>query len=627
MTKFLDLAYQPVNPFDFKSKLEYDLYVRDNEYRTLQGERVRGYQELLIANWLFMHGVAYAFEKSYPQKARIEPGFDYRPDFHLTGTNIYIEHFGIDRQGNTRKDINSETYRRNMESKRQLHAKNGTKLIETFHYEWTEGTLEQNLQKKLQKHNIRLQPKSHEEMFDILEKIELFKQCCARYKKCLQAIRNERLDRNGILTRLEQAGIVNAVAYSQLLGNIHDAYVAELERLDQIDFDDMILKATALLENGIFTPKWKHILVDEFQDISMARLELLLQLYNKGPRPHWTVVGDDWQSIYRFSGGKLEVTTRFDQIIGSHSRTNLDKTYRYNQSIADTAGQFIMENPEQYKKHIKSHQESAHSRIHLYDTYLSDKEQKDLTKKTLEIYEQIRTRHPDASIAVLARYNYLLADVKKQLDDDRNLKLWSFHGSKGLEADHCILIGFFQGKTGFPNQNKEENLVEALLPVLDSYPHSEERRLFYVALTRAKHDSYIIADADAPSQFINELLAPKFSINIHSHRFKMQHRAIFKCPLCSEGYFVLKQGNFGPYYACSSGSVCRAKPRICDKCSSPSSDQQKISKCQNKACQHNFPICDQCGRPMKERNGKFGTFLGCSGYGIPNDKCCNTRKI
>lgn len=206
------------------------------------------------------------------------------------------------------------------------------------------------------------------------------------------------------------------------------------------------------------------------------------------------------------------------------------------------------------------------------------------------------------------------------------MKFWTFHGSKGLEADYCILLGFFQGKTGFPNENKEEAVIEALLPTLDDYPHSEERRLFYVALTRAKKESYLIADVNAPSEFINELLSPQYKLDIVSDGFKSKYRKIFKCPVCSTGYFVLKAGKFGNFYSCTSGSVCRSSPRICEKCGSPSVDTANMSICQNPNCQNSFPICDKCGRPMRLREGKFGKFLGCSGYAIKDDQCSNARK-
>lgn len=628
LTKFIELAYQPIDPFQFQTKEEYDKYVRDNDYRTLQGERVRGYQELLIANWFFSNGIKYEYEKKYFSKCRIEVGFDYRPDFYL-GNGIYLEHFGIDRQGRTRADINAETYNANILKKRKLHIEHGTTLLETYHHNWAENTLYTRLVQLMREQSIELKPKSLQEILDAVNESGIFKENKNRYLKCLQAIRTERLDYQQILDRLTDAKVANAHEYATLLMSIHDAYVKELRNADEIDFDDMILEATQLVKSGEFVPKWKHILVDEFQDISMARLELLKEIYQKGPRPIWTVVGDDWQSIYRFSGGKLEVTTRFNDMVGTHTLSKLEKTYRYNNSIADTAGQFIMENPEQYKKDVVTHTQVSNSCVHLHDSYVTKVHgelETNTSLKAAQILQSIRAKSPDATVAILARYRYLLNEARNVIKD-KSVKFWTFHGSKGLEADYCILLGFFQGKVGFPNENKEEAVVEALLPMLDNYPHSEERRLFYVALTRAKKDSFLIADADAPSEFISELLSPKYKLDIVSERFQSRYRSIFKCRECSTGFYVLKQGKYGNYYSCTSGSVCRSAPRICEKCGSPSVDTTTKSVCQNPNCLNEFPICDKCGRPMKLRDGRFGKFWGCSGYGIKDDQCTNTRKF
>ncbi len=627
LKRFLALSYQPVSPFDFESKEEYDAYIRDNEYRTLQGERVRGYQELLIANWLFMNNVEYEYEAPYVTKRRIDIGFDYRPDFHIANTNIYIEHFGIDRDGNTRSDINRDEYNNDIKNKRLLHTECQTSLLETYHYDWAEDNLENRLLVLMSEAGIKTSEKPPEEIFETLKDLGLIEKSAKRYLKCLQAIRVERLEDESILLRLEENSIVSAQEYTELLGSLHSAYKDELETQKRIDFDDMIIRSTDAITSGHFVPKWRHILVDEFQDISAARMDFIRALINHGPTPLLTAVGDDWQSIYRFSGGKLELMTRFEELVGSHTLTKLDKTFRYNNSIADIAGTFVMQNPEQYSKNVVTHTQVNTPQVYLLDSKVGNEIKPE--EQVAQILKVIKDNDPDGSVAVLARYRYLLGKAKEAVINTtpfRDIKYWTFHGSKGLEADYCVLIGFFQGKTGFPNMNKEEALVEALLPSLDTYPHSEERRLLYVALTRAKNKSYLIADPMAPSEFITELLTPKYELHIASNTFKEKFREIFKCPICTTGYFRKISGKFGDFYSCTSGSICPSKPRICDKCGSPSLDTRNNSICNNHDCKNEKAICERCGRPMKLRDGKFGQFWGCTGYGIKHDQCKHTRK-
>lgn len=627
VANFLELQYQPVNPFGFTSKEAYDAYVRDNEYRTLQGERVKGYQELLIANWFFLNSVEYTYEAPYVSKRRVEVGIDYKPDFHLKGTTVYLEHFGIDRDGNTRRDIDKKAYNGDIQSKRKLHKENNTTLVETYHYDWTENKLENRLETLMAELGIELTLKTSDEIFDVINKLGMVDQSANRYLKCLQAVRVERLDELGILERLNANNIVNADRYTELLSALHTDYQAELEIQKCIDFDDMIIRSTMAVSNGSFKPRWKHILVDEFQDISEARMDFLRSLVSEGPNPVLTVVGDDWQSIYRFSGGKLELTTRFEELVGSHSLTKLEKTFRYNNSIADTAGEFVMQNPEQYKKNVTTHTVVSKSQVYLLDSKIDGKS--NLEERALQVINTIRENDPNGSIAVLARYRYLLGNAKEKINNEskhRDIKFWTFHGSKGLEADYCVLIGFFQGKSGFPNMNKEEAVVEALLPSLDSFPHSEERRLLYVGITRAKKKSYLIADPMAPSVFVSELLSPKYRLHIASKTFEDKYREIFKCPVCTDGFFRVIEGKFGNFYSCTSGQVCASKPRICEKCGSPSMDGRNKSVCNNIECREEKTICQRCGRPMKLREGKFGKFYGCTGYGVKSDRCKNTRK-
>lgn len=628
LLNFISMFSQEVNPFDFETEAEYERYVRDNEFRTLRGEKVRGYQELLIANFLYMNGVDYIYEAPYQSKRRIDIGFDYRPDFYIKDRNIYIEHFGIDRKGNTRSDIDSVKYNESISKKRELHTEYQTSLIETFHYEWLEGTLISNLEIKMLSHGIIFEPIKPEEILQKLREQGCISDWSNLLKKALQAIRTERLTHELIISRFYQAGIKQSQDIAQLLDELHQGYIQELKNQNAIDFDDMIIRTIQVIDDNHFVPNWRYILVDEFQDISTARMELIRALIANGPTPSLTVVGDDWQSIYRFSGGKLELTTRFSEMVGSYTLTKLQKTFRYNNSIANTAGTFIMENPEQYKKQIETHTFVGSSQIYLLD----DKPEKKngLYERVKDVVDKIRENDASGRIAIIARYNYLLHESKNALGFSRqqkNIHFWTFHKSKGLEADYCILIGFFQGSKGFPNENTEGAIIEALLPSLDAYPHSEERRLLYVGITRAKKKLYIIADATAPSSFITELLAPKYDINIVSEKFKVKYRVIFKCPHCKEGYLTMMEGRYGEYYRCSSGYGCPVgKARVCSVCRSPSIDTRYASTCQNPSCSHAINICEKCGRPMKLRQGKNGQFWGCSGYGLKQDQCKNTLK-
>jgi DNA helicase-4 len=624
----VELTTPPVDPFEFQSKGEYERYLRDNEFRTLNNELVKGYQELLIANFLFVNQIPYQYEAAYVSKRRLEAGYDYKPDFHIKNTKIYIEHFGINRSGDTRPDIDKSKYNAEMRKKRDLHRECGTKLVETFHYEWQEGILLEGLKTKLINSEVQCKPMHPSEIFEKLNDQQALSGWSDLMTKALQAIRVERLEQEQIEDRFKNAGIHQPKKYAALLNKLHEGYVQELANQNTIDFDDMIIRAKQAVDSKEYSPEWKYILVDEFQDISSARMEFIKALLDKGPSPSLTVVGDDWQSIYRFSGGKLELTTRFGQLVGPYTETKLQKTFRYNNSIAGTAGQFIMENPEQYKKHIDTHSKVAESQVYLLDDKVGN--DNGVYERTLEVVKKIRSHESTSSIAIIGRYNYLLDESKTLLWKEKfkdNIHFWSFHKSKGLEADYCILIGFFQGKSGFPNENRDDAIVEALLPSMDGFKHSEERRLLYVGITRAKNKCYIIADPTSPSEFITEMLAPKYNLNIVSKTFQDRFRQMFKCPNCEDGFFRKIIGKFGAFYACSTGRGCKVgKARVCAKCEAPSVDLLNTSECSNPGCKETLKICNLCGRPMKLRKGKYGEFWGCSGYGVKSDQCSNTAR-
>jgi len=497
MRRFIDLAYQPNHTFQLSSSKNYEAGISGSKYQTLQGEKVRNHQERLIANWLFIHSIDYQYRGRYVSNRRISAGCDYKPCFYLSKTAIYLEYFADARDTNAVRD---------------LHQECDTTLIEMYDEDFHEDNFEVRLAQHLSRLAIKFERRSLNAIVTTLHKTGLITKNIKRYIKLLQAIRVEQLGNDQIESRLNNAKISNAKKYTQLLHEIVHAYTDELKSQKAIDFDDMINQASEHIMCGNVVPQWTNILVDEFQDISRARVNLLNQLINKGPKPRLTVVGDDWQSIYRFSGAQLSLITQFEKYFGRHSVTVLQKTFRYNNSIAETAGKFVMQNPEQYSKKIEAHHQVKQSQV-----YLVESDKSALNENITQIINSIRAKDRTGSIALLARYRYLLKNAEDELSrvslNEKN-SYWTFHGSKGLEADYCIIVGLSKGNNGFPNIDKEDAVLEALLPQVDAFKHSEERRLFYVAMTRAKKKVYLIVDTIAPSEFVSELLSPGYDLQI-----------------------------------------------------------------------------------------------------------------
>lgn len=635
LNTFIETVYYAYNPFLSESEEAHQEALKGKKYITLNGIEVKGYQEVLIGNWLFKNGIEYVYEPDYSNRLGIDIGFPYRPDFYIKpvdgaiSTQIYIEHFGIDREGNTRADIDKTKYNQGIRDKKALHESMETELIDTYHYDWCENNLETALEGKLRALNVLPKPISKEEILEAVRKQEFIKNAVNELHDTLSAVRSEAIEGEEIQRRLEVAEIQNARSHMKLIEGVRQAYVGELRSRNHLDFDDMILLATQYLKEGDFKPEWKYILVDEFQDISVSRWNFLMELL-KTSGSSLTAVGDDWQAIYAFVGGKLEYTTRFQNNVGNHALTKLQKTFRYNSSIADTAGGFVMKNPEQYRKQIVTHTQVESSEVFLIDNY--DDNEKDTTEATLNTVErvikEIYIDDPDTSIGILTRYKKTKVAADHRFTKKRgfkNMKFWTFHGSKGLEADYCFVLDLNQGYFGFPTERKENEIVSALMPTVDTYPHAEERRLLYVAITRSKKRCYLVADPKEPSEFVLELLSTEYDINIASEHFTPEKLTAGKCPACKTGYFKPKKGERGTY-VCSSGLGCLTEAVDCECCSDGLAvKKSRYGTCLT--CKSKFQLCPRCNSPKITRLGRYGVYVACSAYkGEKNEDSCKFRE-
>ncbi|MEC5341097.1 DNA helicase IV [Brenneria populi] len=284
----------------------------------------------------------------------------------------------------------------------------------------------------------------------------------------------------------------------RLMAPLLKAWKKALKEENAVDFSGLIHQAVNILDKGRFISPWKHILVDEFQDISPQRAALLSALRRQNSRTCLFAVGDDWQAIYRFSGAELSLTTAFEQNFGVSEQCALDTTYRFNQRIGEVANQFIQQNPYQLKKPLNSLSKGDKKAV----TILPQEQLEPLLDKLSGFVK------PDERILILSRYHHMRPHVLQKAGTrwpKLHIDFMTVHASKGQQAEYVIIVGLHDGKDGFPAPARESILEQALLPEPEDFPDAEERRLLYVALTRAKQRVWLLQDAKNPSVFIEQL--------------------------------------------------------------------------------------------------------------------------
>lgn len=538
----------------------------------------RSEEEKRLVSLLTKWGVAFRYENPYQFNTVTNEKRQYKPDFTIYYQDtqrqwkwVYLEHLGIDSSGNvplwfgegTRggwKAANDK-YKEGIAWKRATHRQYGTTLIETTSADFRNGTVEEKLLNQLRRAGVPIKERSDQELYDLLiqrnrklEKsvytlilsfITLMKANEKTIDSLLDDLRDHPDNRN-------KSVLVNIVKpfYEEYEKNLRESY--------EMDFTDAIIQATDLCREGL----WKHydcILVDEFQDISVDRYKFLQALRSDEPRTKLYCVGDDWQSIFRFTGSDMSLFYEFEKYFGYTELCKIETTYRFHQPLINRSSEFIIKNKEQKVKTIKTPKDDK------YSTYLTfekcDGEDKEGVLKKVE--ELVAKLPPTQSILLLGRYNYDAMSVgftgKLDMKDNRimvkiggrEIPFLSVHSAKGLEADNVILVNCNQGAYGFPSLIEDDPILDFVLSKKESYPFAEERRLFYVAMTRARMHMYVLYDQRKPSPFISEFL------------LKLE-RGSYLCPKCLEGKIIGVKDGFasnGAKYRCYK---CTNKESGCD---------------------------------------------------------------
>lgn len=727
---------------------------KNKQRETLNNEIVRSYEELYIANFLFIYGIKYTYEKiySYPNK-NFEREFnkfkeflfsfneeipdelknditkdllnltdifeeyeikDYLPDFYLDDYNIYIEHFGLNRncENHLIGGKSSEEYVKEMEWKRKVHKKYGTTLIETFSYYQSENRLLTRLAEKLQAQGVEFNEIDYREVYRILlenKTIKEWEDFIVLLKTFIELFKGNNYDETKFKEFYDYVGGLKdsfskdrTIAFLKIVEEIYNDYEAYLLKIKKIDFNDMINKASdCIVKNGLDLP-YKYIIVDEYQDTSFTRYNLLRNICDSiGAKI--MVVGDDWQSIYSFSGCDVNIFTKFDNFFDVCETRYIEKTYRNSQQLIDASSNFVMKNPDQTRKELKS-SKSLKYPIKLVNF---DNDFDEILKFELIIKNIInQSTFKNKKILILGRNNKDIFNLLKNFnveneygkrkfeilgDEDKlrrnkfvkivyrespdvNIEYRTVHQSKGLECDNVILINLKNWKAGFPNKMVDDPVLNFVKRNGDSFSYAEERRLFYVALTRTKNNVYLLTPYFKSSVFVQELKtdANVELLNLEHNRLetlknieKNGERYVIptklKCPVCKTGVVLLEsfwnKGKLNRVLKCSHnmappfnrcnweggyyGSELEDLDDIeyCPSCDGilikryRHSDGHPFLGCTNfrktgcrgkgKKLEYIGKTCPKCGKPLVKRvNGEDNSlFVGCSGF----PKCRHTE--
>ena len=595
--------------------------------RTIKGEQVKSLEEVIIANYLFLNGIEYIYEYKYPYETGDAYRKSYRPDFYLPEYDIYIEHFGINEDNKLPwlDRVEELKYLDGIKWKRALHKANGTKLIETYSYYNKNRTLEENLDKKLTEQGVCKKYVDYREVYKtivtskedryfkelrklIVTFINLFKS--NGYKE--ETFNNLFKEANEIENRFIKQ---RTLLFLDIVKQVYIVYENYLYENKELDFNDMINEATDIIKNGKVELNYKYIIIDEYQDISNSRFKLIKQIKERS-NSKLMCVGDDWQSIYRFAGSDINLFTNFEKHVGYYELLKIENTYRNSQELIDIAGKFVMKNNNQLKKSLKSNKRNVKPiKIIKY----SDDIYRAIDNAIEDIVYEFG---PFSEISILGRNNFdinILSyeksngrytinkkgnDVIIKCNKRKNLKInyLTAHKSKGLEAENVIIINLENSITGFPNQISDDPILDLVLTSPEKFEFAEERRLFYVALTRTKNRSYLVTPKNKTSIFVNELIN---EFNIEDNDISNTYESN-KCPKCKIGLLETRQNDRKniSFVGCNNYPVCDF-----------TSPYHEII--------NSTIICDKCNGYMIKRNGTRGKFIGCSNYPY----CKNTKEI
>lgn len=620
---------------------------KTQQMQTLNNENLRSIEEVRIANFLYMNNIEYEYEPLYQYRI-LDANKPYTPDFKIwqDGKVTYIEHFGITEDGFNGRYSEEELsrYKSRINDKVLLHRRHKTDLIYTFSVYRDKRDCLEHLQEQLLQKGYRLVKRPAGKVYRKLVDSEESKYitrlalliCTFIGNFKTQGFKVDRFDEFKVKVKN-----VRTKLFLDICVTCYLEYQKFLRENNCIDFQDMINESAELIRKKRITKEllnFRYIIVDEYQDISRQRYNLIREL-SKLCHAKIVAVGDDWQSIYAFSGSILPLFTRFCEEVGYGQELKITKTYRNAQEIIDIAGTFVQKNSSQIKKELVSPKRITNPVIiHTYsEDYVKGEQGGKFYRLGVAVntaieeiikYNKSDGKSSVSSILLIGRYGFDARNLcysKEFSYDDRAGKVYSSrygskvklqfltaHSSKGLSAENVIIINAKDEIYGFPSKVDDDPVLNLVISNDCSYNYAEERRLFYVALTRTKNRVFIVTPEKRPSEFIKELLSDTDSypnVTLKGElKTSLNEVAVVqnKCPVCGYPMQLRWNKNYGLRLW-----VCTNDQEVCGFMTNDRrGGELSIQKCD--WCEDGYLI-------VKE--GRNGYILGCTNYKKDGSGC------
>ena len=639
--------------FDFKDLEEYHAYRTSQDYetlksrlgeyiekvmqkrskrtRTITGEYLRSSQEVQIANFLYLNGLDYEYERVYPYGSPSKWKL-YTPDFCIRQgeRTAWLEHYALAESGysNLLTEKERRRYQKSIWDKRRLHRDCNTTLLETWSQYNDHRPLLEHLKETLEGAGFALAPRDQEEVYQKLsetskdkyiDKLVLF------MTKFIEQYKTAGYDETGFDQLRSKTDNPRTLLFLDIAQQVYAHYQEELKNRGEIDFADMINDAHFYLkeiERQHLQLPYKYIIIDEFQDIARQRFNLTQRL-SEITRAKVVAVGDDWQSIYAFSGSDITLFTRFLELMGGGKVLKITHTYRNSQELIDIAGGFVQKNSAQIRKQLVS---PKHLKdpvvVEAYDD--SNKPARALAETVEKLVGEILEEFgSEGTILLVGRYGFDASNlcrtglfrehpkgcIHSTAWPDAKIFFLTAHSSKGLGYDNVILLNMSEGKFGFPCQIEDDPIMHLVTTEDRTVPFAEERRLFYVALTRTKNRVYIAVPKSKPSRFLTELVR---DCGVPCRGELSEQPLVspyLRCPKCG---YPLKY-EFNKNYGLNLW-ICTNDAEVCDFMTNNKDHMHDIYKC---------PRCKDGYMVVRINKDTGSVFYGCTNFFNEEHQCCN----